>query len=420
VDTVVFLSGTTRGGTLEGIGRSFGAGFTALGLRFVEVSLLDQVRFLETMRTLDFQHVRLVFSWVSMGMELAMTRPDGSSFNPWQEMGIPFISIHGDSPAYFFDRHVVRDSHFISLYCYAEHCALRRRLPLVRGPLETIWPILLDEVPITEIDFKAKRHGKLLFLKNGKNPASIRRLWASFLEPTLLNAIMEIASELEHHLGDPVVQQTEVPQIDDLVTRYFTERDFDIGPLLKLRLLFIAQLDDYVRAVKGTLMAEALMDFPVEIRGNNWGYLDFTGKRAQCIDECDYVKSVGLIRRALGTIDMSPNTSSRPHDRPMRAYGAHTLCLTNEQEFQQHLPHGKLLSFSFSRESLQEKVASLLANKEAAIEMGIEVAAAYRQQHPPEQLCRKMLDCAALVRLNHLPQRPPGMQDFVVWPPQQL
>ena len=415
MDTVVFLSGATRGGTLEGIGRSFGAGFTTLGLRFVEVSLLDQARFLQTMRMLNFQEVRLVFSWVSMGMELVLNRPDGTTFNPWQEMGIPFISIHGDSPAYFFDRHVVRDSRFISLYCYEEHCKLRRRLPLIRGPLETLWPIVLDEVLIEEIDFKAKRHGKLLFLKNGKDPAWIRRSWATFLEPFLLRAIMELASELEHHLDDPVVQQ-----IDDLVTGYFTQRDFDIGPLLKLRLLFIAQLDDYVRAVKSTMMAEALMDFPVEIRGNNWSYLDFSGKRAQCIDECDYLQSVGLIRRSLGTIDTSPNTSSRPHDRPMRAYGAHTLCLTNQQHFQQQLPHGETLSFNYSRENLQEKVAALLANKEAAIEMGIGVAAAYRKQHPPEQLCQKMLDCAALTRLNHLPQRPAGMQDFVVWPPHLL
>ena len=415
MDTVVFLSGTTRGGTLEGIGRSFGRAFTALGMRFVEVSLLDQARFLEAIRSIDFQNVALVFSWVSMGMELMMNRADGSSFNPWQEMGVPFISIHGDSPAYFFDRHVVRDSHFISLYCFAEHAALRRRLPHVRGPIETLWPVLLDEVPREEIDFNTKRQGKLLFLKNGKDPASIRQLWQSFLEPRLLHALLEIASELENHLDDPAYHQ-----IDDIVTSYFADQDFDILHLSKLRLLFIAQLDDYLRAVKGTLIAEALMDFPVEIRGNNWSYLDFTGKRAQCIDECDYVKSIILVRRALGTIDMSPNTASRPHDRPMRAYGAHTLCLTNQQQFSEHLPHCAQLSYRFEKESLQEKIANLMAKPQAAIDMGQEVAAAYREQHPPEQLCRQMLDCASLVRLNHLPQRPAGMQDFVVWPPKLL
>ena len=415
MDTVVFLSGTTRGGTLEGIGRSFGAVFTALGLRFIEVSLLDHARFLGTMRALNMQEVKLVFSWVSMGMELAMNRPDGTSFNAWQEMGTPFISVHGDSPAYFFDRHVVRDSRFISLYCYTEHRELRRRLPHVHGPLETLWPIPLDEVPFDQVDFKAKRHGKLLFLKNGKDPAAIRQLWASFLEPLLFRALQELAHELETHLDS-----TAVLQIDDLLMRYFAEQGFDIEQHWKLRLLFIAQLDDYVRAVKGTLMAEALMDFPIEIRGNNWSYLDFTGKRAQCIDECDYVKSVGFIHRALGTIDMSPNTSSRPHDRPMRAYGAHTFCLANAQEYQKQLPNHEASSFEFTKESLQAKVAELLANKERAIEMGIEAAAAYRAQHPPEQLARQMLDCAALARLNHLPQRPAGMQDFVAWPPKHL
>jgi hypothetical protein len=415
VDTVVFLSGTTRGATLEGIGRSFASSFRSLGLRFVEISLLDQVRFLETLKSIDFNEVKLVFSWVSMGMELTMNRHDGTSFNPWQELGVPFISIHGDSPAYFFDRHVVRDSRFISLYCYAEHCQLRKRLPQIQGPLETLWPVPLDEVPKHEIDFKSKKHGALIFLKNGKDPAYLRKLWTSFLEPRPLQAILELASQIENHLDDPAIQQ-----IDDLVMRYFSQEGFDIERLLKLRLLFIAQLDDYLRAVKGTRMAEALMDFPVEIRGNNWGYLDFTGKKASCIDDCDYVKSIGLIRKSLGVIDMSPNTGSRPHDRPMRAYGAHTLCLTNRQQYLEHLPHQEHLSFSFEKESLQERVADLLNHKEDALAMGIEVAEAYRRQHPPEQLSTQMLACASLARLNTLAHRPAGMQDFVVWPPTLL
>jgi hypothetical protein len=415
VDKVVFLSGTTRGATLEGIAQSLASGFNSFGIEFVEISLLDVGRFLESIQAIDFRKVKLIFSWVSMGMDVILNEDDGSTRNLWKSLNLPFITLHGDSPAYFFDRHVARDSSVVSLYGFTEHCQLRKRLPNVRGPIDTLWPFPLDEVPRQDIDFKTKKNGKLLFLKNGKDPIQIRLLWTSFLQPRLLRAILEIAQELETNLDDPANNQ-----IDDLVTRYFSDHGFDTESLVNLRLFFIAQLDDYLRAVKCTRVAEALMDFPVEIRGNDWNHLDFTGKKATHIDECDYVKSIGLVRNSLGIIDMSPNTGSRPHDRPMRAYGAHTLCLSNEQQFLEELPHTQRLSFRYEKQVLQDRVAYLLDHKDEALEMGIEVAAAYRTQHPPEQLIQQMLDWAALVNLNNHPQRPAAMQDFFVWPPTRL
>jgi hypothetical protein len=224
-----------------------------------------------------------------------------------------------------------------------------------------------------------------------------------------------LASELESNLDNPATNQ-----IDDLIARYFNENGFDIERLLKLRLFFIAQLDDYLRALKCTRMAEALMDLPVEIRGNNWEHLDFTGKKATYIDECDYTKSIGLVRESLGLIDVSPNTVTRPHDRLMRAYGAHTFCLTNEQTFLQELPHFDRLTFRFEKENLQQQVAYLLNHQADALEMGVEIAAAYKVKHPRIATVTKLLEYSSFVRLDNLPQRPAGSQDFFVWPPARL
>jgi hypothetical protein len=387
-----------------------------LGIDLVEISLLDGMdHLLHRLKTLDLRRVRFVFSYVGMGFNISIHR-DGRDFNLWQELGIPFITLHGDSPAYFFDRHVVHSNNFISLYIFSEHCVLRRRLPEINGPIATLPPIVLDEISIEEIDFRAKRDGTLLFLKNGKDPVSLRRLWASCMEPRMLQMILEIADELESHLDS-----TDGNQIDDVVTRYFDELGVDTQGLIKLRLFFIAQLDDYLRAVKCTRMALALMDFPVQIRGNNWSHLDFSGKKATYIDDCNYVDSVGLIRDSLGLIDMSPNTGSLPHDRVMRAYGSKTLCLTNEnQDFLGDLPHCERLVFGFEKGSLQSRIADLLAHKSDAVDLGVAVAEAFRKLHPPERSLGKLLDYAALARLDQMPQRPVGVQDFFVWPPQLL
>ncbi|HEU5350882.1 MAG TPA: hypothetical protein VFU55_04755 [Terracidiphilus sp.] len=415
MDKVVFLSGTTRGATLEGIGRSLARGFGDIGMECVEISLLDRENLLRRIRSIAFDQVRLVYSWVSMGMDLMMTGANGREFNLWRDLRVPFVSFHGDSPAYFFDRHIVPGANFVTLYGFDEHCALRRRLPARHGMVGTLDPIVLDEIPRESVDFAAKKEGTLLLLKNGKDPERLKRYWKTCLEGFLLEAMLEMAGFLEKHMDDGSCDQ-----IDDVVLRYFHERDFEIEELLKTRLFFVAQLDDYIRAVKCTLMAEALMDFPVEIRGNEWEHVDFSRGRAKYIDECDYAKSIGLIRGSLGMIDMSPNTSSNAHDRVSRAYGSHSLCLTNRQRFLEGLPHAERFTFAFQKESIQERVADLLAHREEALEMGAETAAAYRERHPARQLVQRMLDCAALARLNQSTRRPAGSQDFFVWPPVKL
>ncbi|HEV2215469.1 MAG TPA: hypothetical protein VGR64_09280, partial [Terracidiphilus sp.] len=113
-------------------------------------------------------------------------------------------------------------------------------------------------------------------------------------------------------------------------------------------------------------------------------------------------------------------TQSKAHDRISRAYGSHSLCLTNRQRFLEGLPNAERFLFEFTKESIQERVADLLAHREEALEMGVETSAAYRERHPARQLVQRMLDCAALARLNQLTRRPEGSQEFLGWPPVKL
>lgn len=416
MDKVIFLSGTTRGGALEGLGRSFAHGLRELGLEWTELSLLQpEQNLLETLRRIDFNRVRFVYSFVSMGMDFHVTDGEGKNHNLWQTTRVPYVTIHGDSPAYFFDRHVMPSPNFVSLYGFDEHRLLRLRLPKLNGPVGTIDPPVIDEVGLGAIDWKARRNGPLLFLKNGKDPEALRRMWTANLDAFQLRAILEMASELEHHLDDGACEQ-----IDDLVVRYFADRGFAVEPMLKLRFFFIAQLDDYIRAYKCSLLAEALKPLPVEIRGNHWSHIDFTGTKVTYIDECDFEKSKGLLRGAVATMDMSPNTVTRAHDRVVRAYGTHGLCITNRQQYLNTLPHVERFTYCYRKESIQETVAWVLAHRDETIEMGKEVSAAYRAQHTLRNYLQRMIDWASLARLDQLRQRPKDAQDFFCWPPSSL
>src|SRR5262249_16009013 len=145
---------------------------------------------------------------------------------------------------------------------------------------------------------------------------------------TTFEMLIELASELAARIG-----ADSDCDIDASVCEYFSNRGFHVEEFAGLRLFFVAQLDDYLRRIKSTLVADTIADFPVEIHGFNWEHMDFSGRRGKYIPGGDYSESRKWIIDSLGIIDMSPNTSRAPHDRAMRAFGLFSLCLTNEQRF---------------------------------------------------------------------------------------
>jgi hypothetical protein len=128
-----------------------------------------------------------------------------------------------------------------------------------------------------------------------------------------------------------------------------------------------------------------------------------------------------LIQDALGVIDMSPNTSLRPHDRPLRAFGLHTLCITNEQEFfERNFPESYSdFSFKFEGGSLEDRIADVLANPKRYVEIGADVAETFRARFDSESFRQAILEIVDCLRLAS-GDRPDNMQDFFVWPPRKL
>ena len=167
----------------------------------------------------------------------------------------------------------------------------------------------------------------------------------------------------------------------------------DIEGQPALRLLCIAQLDDYLRRVKSNLMAEVLMDFPIDMFGHNWEHLDFRGKRINFTSGGDYTKSGPMIRDSLGVIDMSPNTSRAPHERPLRAFGSYTLCLTNKQQFFfDNVAHAADFSFAFDKDDLRQKVADVIAHPARYVEIGAAAAQDFRDKFPPSRFIELLLE----------------------------
>ena len=412
---VVFLSGLSMGDALSGVGRLWQDMFERLGYVFVEVRLSEPNGLAVLHETANQHEIEAAISFVGMAAELGGMTKEGNQVNFWEHSRIPFLSLYGDSPAYFFDRHVLPGKMFAALYGFPEHYVLRKRLPRMPGMMATIPPLVVDPVPKEEIDFRAKEAGKLFFLKNGNDPDQLLRSWSSSLTEPLFEMLADLAYEVAGNLGSPKIND-----LDTLVDTYFLEKGFDVDNLLNVRLFFIAQLDDYCRRLKSTLIAEAMMDLPVEVHGYNWDHLKFESRRAKLVPVGDFATSRQLIKGALGIIDMSPNTGLVPHERPRRAFGAFTLCLTNKQEyFTNNFADHQSFTFDFTKEAIQEKVAEVLGNPKRYVELGIDVAEQFRRDEDPDAAARLLLNVANLVRLQNA-NRFPNLQNYFVWPPKTI
>jgi hypothetical protein len=412
---ILFISGKSMNDALGAAGRAHRLLFANLGHDLVELNLGEPGAQELLSRLVQEEQVVFAYSAVGMGADIRGTTPDGNEVNFWEASRIPFISLTGDSPAYYFDRHVMPSPWHAGLYWYPEHLELRLRFKPTRAIYGAIPPFPMDFTDKREIDFRKKEQGKLLFLKNGNDPEKLVNMWRDSIPVETFVILAELASELANSVT------TEVGcDIDKFVTAYFANRGWDISEYLIFRLFFVAQLDDYLRRIKSTLIANALADFPVEIHGFNWEHVDFAGKRATYVSGGDYTQSRSEIIDSLGLIDMSPNTQLAPHDRAQRAFGLCTLCVTNEQRFfKNQFKNWEMFCYRFEKDHLCEKVADVLAHPKQYVELGLDVSEQFRKSRRPEDFAQYLIDTAALIRLACGP-RPEGAQNFLIWPPTKL
>jgi len=410
MSAIVFLTGQTMGDACGSSGRSLSSEFHHLGYEFLEVDLTKPNPLVPLDEIIKSKRIEFAYSYVGICNDLAAATSDGKTANLWEALGVPFVSLYGDSPAYFFDRHVVPGSGFASLYAFPEHCEVRKRLPRVQGALGTLPPVAVEPVAKTALNFSAKRQGKIVFLKNGNDPNKLLAQWREDLSEIQFLMMMDLAGELAVKL------HTQVPNdIDRLVCEYFRDRGLDIDALLNLRVFFVAQLDDYCRRLKSTLIAESLLDLPIEVHGFNWDHVNFANRRARLIPMADYSASRGLIREALAVIDMSPNTEVVPHDRCRRSIGSYTLCLTNAQQCFKRFARHSEFSYQLEKGSLQHLVSEVLAHPSRHVDLGVEIAEAYREGEAPNATAQRMLEAAAAIRLERSP-RFNGLQNYFSWP----
>jgi hypothetical protein len=348
-------------------------------------------------------------SFFGVGEEILVTR-NGQSRNFWEFFSIPFLRFFGDTPAYVPVRHVVKFKSSANVYFDREHADFYRKWFSSAGLSICLPPLVCAARPLEDLDFKKKINGKIIFPKNGNSPEALIGYWRSSLPKTMacaLERIAEIATARDNI--------NEIPHLDSKILKYFEEQNLDLVNEPAVVCFLVAQLDDYVRRVKSTKIAEALLDFPVVISGKFWNHVDFQGRRAICDEECDYSKTEALMDEMLALVDMSPNTHYLVHDRISRAVGRGTTFLTNRHELLETALSSVDYMFEFEEDSIKSVVDKCLANPRETVELGIAQSEEFRAAFRPEVYAERLTGLVDAVKLR-CAARPIGTQDFVSHP----
>ena len=409
---VIIVSGTGENEAISGLMSEYGNALTSMGVPVVNVTFEpSELQF--AVDRMVAGEVRFGLTWLRIGQDIGVQTGAGQQTNLWETTRTPLLKIHGDTPAYFSDRHHDLPNTSVNLYMGSEFAHFRRRwMPQARTLAAVVPPWPMAGVDRAKINVAARRKGTLVFLKNGNAPADLRQLWRDRMGSSSLLGYLEALAE---HVV-PLSLQARVLHIGDIVGEFLSERDVDPDTAQPLITFLTAQLDDYTRRVKSELVAKSLLDFPVIVRGSRWHHVDFSGRRAKLLPGLSFRESSSVYASELGVIDMAANMHTEPHERVQRAAGAYALVVTNRQRWlEDDFPEFRDLAFDFTGESIAAKVADVLENRDKYVEMGLAFGERFRQLHPTEAFVRRIIELADIAAVKYGSEKP-RLQDYFGWP----
>jgi hypothetical protein len=409
---VLALSGGGANNAIQGMIEEYTSPLRDLGLSVVDVKM-EPAELQYAVEQIAAGRVAFALTWLGIGQDIPVVLgPERARTNVWEAFRVPLLKLHGDSPAYFVDRHSDMPRTSVNLYAASEFVHFRQRwLPQAKALTAVVPPMPLAPIERSKIDLSTRRKGRLVFLKNGNSPTQLRQLWRDRLPQSIGTLVENMAEEIV-----AIAVRPGLLHIGDRVADFLIARGIQPESTGDLMLFFAAQIDDYLRRVKSQMIAEALLDLPVIIQGDLWEHVDFSGRRAKLIPGQDFESSCRMFSDELGIIDMSPNLDSGPHERVMRAAGSYACVLTNRQGWlTAALGEFEDLTFEFDPDSIRAKASDAISNPDRFVDLGVAFGDRFREIYSRQAYANAIVDLAELAALKCSAEKP-VIQPFFVWP----
>jgi hypothetical protein len=410
---ILILSGEGDNDAINAVCHQFELLFQQAGKNtyFIDVSTADFTQ--KLVDAITNVEIEFAFSYLGIGADLAW-KSDASDdlVNLWEYHNIPFLKLQGDLPAYFIERHGPTPATSINLYSSPEFAQVQnwyyatQKTPHIIHP-----PVIFDQQAVEKIDFKKRQDGSLVFMKNGNDPKQLINLWNSNLSPAMAQDLCDIAEALL-----PPVLNCEPINIFEYIVHFVTAKMGDALACREIVRLYAAQLDDFFRRVKATMLATSLKKFPVKIIGKNWEHVNDSKSVATFSNDLNFSQhSKQIFANELGLIDMTPNVDLNVHDRFCRAAGNYAFILTNQSTWmQENIPEFNDYTYTFDSEQFENKVAFLLANKELVVEQGRLLGEYAQERIKSTAFVNPLIEAAEKMKFIQQAEKP-AMQDYYLW-----
>lgn len=261
----------------------------------------------------------ILMAWglAGIGSELG-----NKGMNLWESLRVPFVSCMADCPCYFPTRHQPQ-SPFVALgYFIEEWLDIQTRF--IKSPrLSGMLPIGLIPNPHRDGVAWLRRTHRMIFVKTGDSPAARRAGWAKL--PTQARAVLEECADEACRNG--------VMGLTDLFVSSIRNRGLQIKEGTQKFFSLMMELDQYVRAVRATRMAEALCHVPAIIIGRGWDHIDKANAKAQFYPAIDAAELPKLFADSQFVVNTTPNYGSAPHERMLYGFTARACVLSDQNNY---------------------------------------------------------------------------------------
>ena len=316
----------------------------------------------------------------------------------WGEVRIPFVSWLVDHPAYLVDNHRSADPFVAQLYTCTELLDFQRRY--VRSPGR----VGLADLGMPDLGPTTEKSGEplILFPKTGNDPAELERAWAAL--PSVLVRIIYGAAE------EVLARPTEVSVALCKVARFEgveLENDFQLLCFLSV------QVDDYVRRLKSTGLARAILDLPVTVCGAAWDHIDTHGARARFLGARPYAEVLALSAQATAVLTMNPNLDTTVHERVWSALAVGTLPISDRNSFlRENFPMLDPYLFDWSGDGEVQAIRRVLDDPGSARDAALAAHHHAAEEFPLRAQVARALELAEVV--GYLQADRPAPQSFFV------
>lgn len=345
--TILAFVGQNANQALHWASAGLGGLFGTYGLRTAIINLNDADYGKQLERELRGGSVLFAFGFAGIGASL-----EGERGNFWDGVGIPFLSLLYDHPAYIIGNHRLPARYVYNCYHVRDFYEAQRDYVRSSQPARLFPQSFAFNPPARQRPW-AQRDSHIVYLKTGENPAALTVAWAD-KPPVVRECIQALIRAAQ--------QRTDF-YLTDYLALLFQQAGLVREVHDKEFWYCLQQADRYIRAWRSDQMARALQPFPALIYGGGWDYLSLQGQ-AQFRPAIDSTHMPELFASSRYVVNTNPFFCHGLHERT--AYGLVSGCVTltdaNDagQEIFGDLQHYVSFDWAGGLPALQDSIATLL------------------------------------------------------------